>query len=93
MASATDRAIGYPRIAVVAETFVLLAAAAWFASSPGVAVALACYGALLVSERLCALCRSTATRARGLLGLALTWLVVLAFCALVLPSNFSAALI
>lgn len=80
-----------PATVVVAGAFVLLACAAWFAS-PGVSVAIACYGAVLVSERLCDVGRSHASprhRFLGLLGLTLTWLVVLAFIAWVLPSNLA----
>jgi len=75
----------------VAGAFALLASVAWLASS-GVSVAIACYGAFLVSERMCRIGRSrTSRRYRflALLGLTLTWLTVLAFIASVLPSNLS----
>ena len=89
---ATDPIASEPRAGRMAEAFVLLVAAAWFVA-PGFAIALACYGALLVSQILCALCRSASTRPRALVGLALTWLVVLTLTALALPSNFSRAMI
>lgn len=82
-------------ISSVAGAFVLLAALAWLAS-PGASVALAYYGALLVSGPLYRLSRSSTTRLHrslGLFGLVFTWLIALAFSALVLPSNFSAAVI
>jgi hypothetical protein len=84
-----------PTAAVVASAFVLLGAAAWLVS-PGVSVAVACYGAALVSERVHHFVGSPVTRLRRSLAvasIALVWLIVLAYAALTLPSNFSAAVI
>ena len=71
--------------------FVLLAALAWMAS-PGIAVALACYGALLVSEQIHLQCRARPSARAEVLGIGGVWLSVLAFGALVLPSNFGAVI-
>jgi type II secretory pathway component PulM len=49
---------------------------------------------VLLSERLyCRWRASTSRRHRSLLGLAATWLSVLAYSAVLLPSNFSTAVI
>ena len=96
MASFVDPMIDYPPPSIVAGAFALLVAATWFASLPGVSVALAYYGALTVSERLYHRWRSSTTRLHRslrILGLVLTWLAVLAFSAAALPSNFSTAVI
>jgi len=86
----------YPATSVVAGAFALLVAAAWFAALPGISVAVAYYGAVLLSERLYGRWRASGSRRHRslrLLGLALTWLSVLAYSALLLPSNFSTAVI
>ena len=73
----------------------LLAALAWLAS-PGVSVAMGCYGAVLVSGHFYRVGRTSDTRfgrAVGFFCLALSWFVVLAYASLVLPSNFGAAVI
>jgi hypothetical protein len=96
MASFVDPMADYPAPSVVAGAFALLVAATWFASLPGVSVALAYYGALAVSVRQYRRWRSSTTglhRSLRFLGLVLTWLTVLAFSAVVLPSNFSTAVI
>jgi hypothetical protein len=94
MARLADPVAEYPATSVVAGVFALLVAAAWFASAPGISIALAYYGAVIVSERLYCLWRSsTGSRQRPLLGLALTWLSVLAYSAVLLPSNISTAVI
>ena len=95
MTSLVDPTADGPAISTVVGAFVLLAALAWLAS-PGVSVAVGCYGALLVSEHLCRVGLASDTRlgrAAGFLGLALSWLIVLAYALLVLPSNFGAAVI
>jgi hypothetical protein len=95
MSRVADAVTDGPAAAVVAGAFVLLGAAAWFVS-PGVSVALACYGAALVSGRVRHLVGLPSTRLRrslALASIALAWLIVLAFAALTLPSNFSAAVI
>ena len=78
----------------IALLFALLAAAAW-AASPGISVALASYGAAIVSAGLYRRSRASTPprRAAWLLGAALAWLVALAFSAMVLPSNFGAAVL
>jgi hypothetical protein len=78
----------------VAGVILLLAAMAWPVSA-GLSVALVYYGVAIGSLRLCRLCRADALRQRslGMLGLALAWLLVLAFSATVLPSNFSVPLL
>jgi dolichol kinase len=96
MVRLVDPVAEYPATSVVAGAFALLVAAAWFASLPGISIAVAYYGAVLLSERL--YCRWRASnsrrhRALRLLGLALTWLSVLAYSAVLLPSNFSTAVI
>jgi len=94
MTTVADARAENPIIALFAATFALIATAAWLAALSGIAIALACYGALLVSQHLLNLYRQPdARRSSALLGLALTWLSVLAFCAASLPSNFGAALI
>ena len=95
MRSVVDPIARDPATPVVAGLFVLLATVAWFAS-PGISVALACYGAALTSTLLYRLSPAAASRQRrcaALLGLALTWFCALAYCAVVLPSNFGAAVI
>lgn len=95
MASFADPMSGHPATAVVAGVFALLAVAAWFAS-PGVSIALAYYGAVMISGRLYRLWRSSTTRldrSIRFLGLALPWLVALACSALMLPSNIGTAVI
>jgi hypothetical protein len=96
MAPWVDPVTEYPTTSVVAGSFALLVAAAWFASLPGISIAVAYYGAVVLSERLYGIWRSSTSqrhRSLRLLGLALTWLSVLAYSALLLPSNFSAAVI
>jgi hypothetical protein len=94
MVSLAEPAAENSTISIVAGAFVLFAAVAWFAF-PGVSVAVACYGALLVSEHLYCLFRSPQFQHRflGLLALALTWLIVLAYVTAALPSNLGAAII
>jgi hypothetical protein len=70
-------------------SFVLLAAAAWFVL-PGMSVAVIWYGSALISERLFLQYRASAgivQRSLVLIALALVWLLVLTWSALVLPSN------
>ena len=86
----------YPATSVVAGAFALLVAAAWFASLPGISIAVAYYGAVLLSERLYCRWRASGSRRHRslrLFGLALTWLSVLAYSALLLPSNLGTAVI
>jgi hypothetical protein len=95
MTSVVDSIAEGSTISSLAGVFVLLTALAWLAS-PGVSVALAYYGASLVSGSLYRLSRSSTSRLRcslGVLGLVFTWLIALVFSALVLPSNFSVAVI
>ena len=95
MSHLADALTDGPTTLVVAGAFVLLGAAAWLVS-PGVSVAVACYGAALVSERARHFAGAPASRLRRLLamaGIAFVWLVVLAYAALILPSNFSAAVV
>jgi hypothetical protein len=94
MVRLVDPVAEYPATSVVAGAFALLVAAAWFASLPGISIAVAYYGAVLLSERLyCRWRASTSRRHRSLLGLAATWLSVLAYSAVLLPSNFSTAVL
>jgi len=94
MVRLVDPVAEYPTTSVVAGTFALLVAAAWFASLPGISISVAYYGAVLLSERLyCRWRTSSSRRRRSLLGLVLTWLIVLAYSAVLLPSNFSTAVI
>ena len=96
MATFTDPIADYPTPSVVAAAFALLVAATWFASLQGVSIALAYYGASAVSERMYRLwCSPTTPLLRFLrfLGLVVTWLTVLAFSAMVMPSNLSTAVI
>jgi hypothetical protein len=94
MAPVADPIGEYPAPSVVAGTCAFLVVAAWFTAHAGVSVALAYYGAMLVSECLHHRSKTNHTgRALSLLGQVLTWLAVLAFSALVLPSNFSTAVI
>ena len=95
MVSDANRVAENPAIPVVAGTFVLLAAIGWFAI-PGVSLAIGYYGAVLVSEQMCRVWSTSASRTQRLgavAGLILAWLVVLGYAAATLPSNFSAALI
>jgi dolichol kinase len=96
MVRLVDTLAEYPATSVVAGAFALLVAAAWFASLPGISIAVAYYGAVLLSERLYCRWRASSSRRHRvlrLLGLAATWLSVLAYSAALLPSNFSAAVI
>jgi len=90
-ASATD-----PATSVLGVSFALLAALAWLVALSGISVALACYGALLVSAHLLQRSRAPIDRRQRMLalfGVALTWLVALAYLSLSLPSNFGAAIL
>jgi hypothetical protein len=92
MASIADPTALYPTSSAVAGIFLLLAAAAWFAF-PGMSIAIACYGACLVSEHVYRGYRSSISRAQrwlALFGLAIAWLVALTYVAAALPSNLSA---
>jgi len=96
MASRAETIAEEPMISIISGVFALLALGAWLASLSGVAIALVYYSAVLISERICSQLRSPRTRrhrAWRIAGLAFIWLVTLAFSALVLPSNFSVALI
>ena len=95
MAAHADPMAAHPATSVAAGVFALLAVAAWFAS-PGVAIALAYYGALMISGRLYRRWRTSTTRldrSIRFVGLALPWLVALACSMLMLPSNIGTALI
>lgn len=95
MATVADPTGENPTFLVVAASFVLLVAVAWF-PLPGVAIALAWFGAALVSAHLYRLWRSSGSRTErwaALGGLAVTWLVVLVYAAMALPSNLSRAVI
>jgi len=75
---------------------VTFALAAWLAGLHGIAIALVFYAALLVSERMIRQWREATTRQRRtecLFRLVLTWILVLAFSATVLPSNFGVAMV
>ena len=95
MATVPDPTRENPVFLCVAASFAALVAAAWW-PLPGMAIALAWFGAALVSGHLVRLWRwSRSPRQRGIavLGLALSWFAVLAYAALTLPSNFSSVLI
>jgi len=80
-------------VGAVHAAFALLA---WLTGLHGIAIALVFYAAVLVSERMIRQWRDAPSRrhrAAGLLGLALVWIVVLAFSATVLPSNFGMAIV
>jgi hypothetical protein len=82
-------------IVQVAAAFAMLAGAAWAVSLGGVAIAIAYYGASLLSASIYRICRAMTTRSRrgfGLAALALGWFAVLFGSSTVLPSNLGAAL-
>jgi hypothetical protein len=94
MTSAADPTAENTAIVPVAAAFALLAGLAWAASLGGVAIAIAYYGASLLSAPIYRICHATATRWRRgfcLAALALVWCAVLLGSSAVLPSNLSAA--
>jgi hypothetical protein len=91
-----DAATQDPATSLLGAGFALLAAIAWLVALSGVSVALACYGAMLVSAHLLQRRRARIDRRQRMLdlvGVALTWFVVLAYLSLSLPSNFGAAIL
>lgn len=95
MASSVDPAAENTTFAVVVEAFVILVALAWF-PLPGVAIAIAGYGAALISGHLYRLWRTSESRRHRLfamLGLVITWAIVLLYAGAALPSNLSVVVI
>lgn len=95
MAAYADPSVENASFRTVAATFALLFAVAWVPLS-GVAIAIAIYGAALLSGHLCQLLRragSSRQRLSVLLGLVVTWIVVLACAGTALPSNLSRVLL
>ena len=91
-----DSATPDPATSLLGASFALLAAVAWLVALSGVSVALACYGAMLISAHLLQRSRARIDRRQrtlALLGVALTWFVALAYLSLSLPSNFGAAIL
>ena len=94
MKAFADPPPGNATVVPIAVAFALLAGVAWAASLGGIAIAIAYYGASLLSAPIYRNCRGLTTRWRrgcGIVALVLVWFAVLLGSSAVLPSNLSTA--